>query len=255
MNNSNLYYYILSLGDNAMILGHRLSELCGHGPTLETDIALTNISLDLFGEVRNYFQYAAELKGDGCTEDDIAHKRTSREFYNSLLLEQPNTNFAYVISRQFLFDVFHKLNLQAFLQALTKSNDKQLKAIAVKSLKEAKYHVRFSSDWVRRLGDGTKESHAKIQQAVDDLYLFTGELLTPSNIEKKAFEEGYGTNLLALKDNYFNTLHQVFTESGIRIPELPQRYAKGKEGFHSEYLDYILQEFQYMQTAYPNMQW
>jgi len=230
MYNSNLYNYILSLGDNAMILGHRLSELCGHGPTLETDIALTNISLDLFGEVRNYFQYAAELKGEGCTEDDIAHKRSSREFYNSILLEQPNTNFAYVICRQFLFDVFHKLNLQAF-------------------------HVRFSSDWVRRLGDGTEESHAKIQQAVDDLYVFTGELLNPSNIEKKAFEEGYGTDLLALKDDYFNMVHQILAESGIRIPESLQRYAKGKDGFHTEYLDYILQEFQYMQTAYPNMQW
>lgn len=251
MENSNLYYYILSLGDNAMILGHRLSELCGHGPTLETDIALTNISLDLFGAVRNYFQYAAELKGGECTEDDIAHKRNSREFYNSLLLEQPNTNFAYVISRQFLFDVFHKLNLQA----LTESKDKQINAIAVKSLKEAKYHVRFSSDWVRRLGDGTEESHAKMQQAVDDLYPFTGELLTPSNIEKKAFEAGYGSDILALKNDYLGTVQQVFTESGIRIPESPPRYAKGKEGFHSEYLDYILQEFQYMQTAYPNMQW
>lgn len=251
MENSNLYYYILSLGDNAMILGHRLSELCGHGPTLETDIALTNISLDLFGAVRNYFQYAAQLKGDGCTEDDIAHKRTSREFYNSLLLEQPNTNFAYVISRQFLYDVFHKLNLQA----LTESNDKQIKAIAVKSLKEAKYHIRFSSDWVRRLGDGTEESHAKMQQAVDDLYPFTGELLTPSDIEKKAFEAGYGSDILALKNDYLGTVQQVFTESGIRIPESPQRYAKGKEGFHTEYLDYILQEFQYMQTTYPNMKW
>jgi len=251
MHNLNLYKYILSLGDNAMILGHRLSELCGHGPTLETDIALTNISLDLFGEVRNYFQYAAELKGEGYTEDDIAHQRNSREFYNCLLLEQPNTNFAYVICRQFLFDVYHKLNLQA----LTESKDERLKAIATKSLKEAKYHVRFSADWVKRLGDGTEESHKKMQEAINDLYPFTGELLNPSKIEKKALEEGYGTDILAFKADYLNLVEQVLTEAGIQIPESPQRYAKGKEGFHTEYLDYILQEFQYMQKAYPKMQW
>lgn len=251
MQDSNLYKYLLSLGDNAMILGHRLSELCGHGPSLETDIALTNISLDLFGEVRNYFQYAAELKGDGCTEDEIAHQRNSREFYNCILLEQPNTNFAYVIARQFLFDIFHKLNLET----LSKSNNDRLSAIATKSLKEATYHVRFSSDWVKRLGDGTEESHRKMQEAVDDLYPYTGELIRPSVIEKKAFEEGYGTDIETLKDNYLSEVHQVLTEATLDIPEMPHRYAKGKEGFHTEYLDYILQEFQYMQKVYPDMKW
>lgn len=251
MQDSNLYKYLLSLGDNSMILGHRLSELCGHGPSLETDIALTNISLDLFGEVRNYFQYAAKLKGDGCTEDDIAHQRNSREFYNCILLEQPNTNFAYVIARQFLFDVFHKLNLEA----LCKSSNEQLAAIATKSLKEATYHVRFSSDWVKRLGDGTEESRAKMQEAINDLYPFTGELIVPSTVEKLAFEEGYGTDIDALKETYLSNVHQVLNEATLNIPETPYRYAKGKEGFHSEYLDYILQEFQYMQKTYPNMQW
>jgi len=207
MQDSNLYKYLLSLGDNSMILGHRLSELCGHGPSLETDIALTNISLDLFGEVRNYFQYAAKLKGDGCTED------------------------------------------------LCKSSNEQLAAIATKSLKEATYHVRFSSDWVKRLGDGTEESRAKMQEAINDLYPFTGELIVPSTVEKLAFEEGYGTDIDALKETYLSNVHQVLNEATLNIPETPYRYAKGKEGFHSEYLDYILQEFQYMQKTYPNMQW
>ncbi len=251
MHDSNLYRYILSLGDNSMILGHRLSELCGHGPTLETDIALTNISLDLFGEVRNYFQYAAKVKADGSTEDDIAHQRGSRAFYNLILLEQPNTNFAYVIARQFLFDVFHKLNLQA----LTKSTDKQLSAIAVKSLKEATYHVRFSSDWVKRLGDGTEESRAKMQGAIDDLYPFTGELLRPSKIEEEAYKEGYGTDIFAIKDSYVQEVQRILAEAKLTIPTSPYRFAKGKEGFHTEYLDYILQDFQYMQKTYPNMQW
>jgi len=251
MEDNLLYNYILTLGDNAMILGHRLSELCGHGPTLETDIALTNISLDLFGEVRNYFQYAAELKGENYTEDDIAHQRNSRQFYNCILVEQPNTDFAYIIGRQFLFDVFHYLNLEN----LQHNTNERIAAIAKKSIKEAKYHLRFSTDWLKRLGDGTEESHSRIKTAINDLYVFTEELYTPSKIEAEAFEAGFGTDVAALKDPYINKVHQTLKEANISIPEAAQRYAKGKSGFHTEQLDYILQEFQYMQKVYPNMQW
>lgn len=251
MKDNLLYNYILTLGDNSMILGHRLSELCGHGPTLETDIALTNISLDLFGEVRNYFQYAAQLKGIDCTEDVIAHQRNSRQFYNCILVEQPNTDFAYIITRQFLFDVFHFLNLEL----LQNSADKQLSAIAQKSIKEAKYHLRFSTDWVKRLGDGTNVSHQKMQTAINSLYVFTEELYTPTAIEQNAYEANFGTNIASLKQSYIKKVHQTLQEATLTIPDFPQRYAKGKDGLHTEQLDYILQEFQYMQKAYPNMEW
>lgn len=251
MEDNLLLSYVLTLGDNAMILGHRLSELCGHGPTLETDIALTNISLDLFGEVRNYFQYAAELKGADFTEDDIAHQRNSRQFYNCILVEQPNTDFAYIIGRQFLFDVFHYLNLEI----LQNNTNEQIAAIAKKSIKEAKYHLRFSTDWVKRLGDGTEESHNKIQTAINHLYVFTEELYTPSTTEIAALKAGFGTDVAALKEPYLNKVHQTLQEATLTVPDIAPRYAKGKSGFHTEQLDYILQEFQYMQKVYPKMQW
>src|SRR5210317_147670 len=170
--NKSLYKYILGIADNCLILGQRLGELCGHGPSLETDIACTNISLDLFGQVRSYFQYAANIAGDNRTEDDIAMLRPEREYLNVLLVEQPNTDFAYTITRQFLFDVYHYL----FLNELQKSKDDTLKAISRKSIKEVSYHLRFSSDWIKRLGDGTEESHVRVQNAINDLWPYTDEL-------------------------------------------------------------------------------
>ena len=169
---SKLYDYLLLLGDSSMILGHRLSELCGHGPNLETDIALTNISLDLFGQVRNYFQYAAEMKGEEATEDSIAFLRLPHEYRNVLLAEQPNTDFAYIIARQFLFDAYHL----PLMEALIESKDEQVAAIAHKSIKEVRYHLRFSSEWVKRLGDGTEVSHQKMQEAIEYLWPYTKEL-------------------------------------------------------------------------------
>ena len=155
--------YIIALGDNNLILGQRLGEWCGHGPALETDMALTNISLDLFGMTRSYFQYAAEVEGKGRTEDDIAFLRNERQYKNVQLVEQPNGNFAETIARQFFFDAWHYL----FLEQLAKSSDSQLSAIAVKSIKEVKYHLRFSSQWILRLGDGTAESHEKMQELIN----------------------------------------------------------------------------------------
>ena len=156
----NLIKYILGIADNSLILGQRLGELCGHGPNLETDIALTNISLDLLGQTRNYYQYIARLSGNNKTEDDIAFMRSEREYINVLLVEQPNDHFGYVIARQFYYDVFHYL----LMQNLQNSSDETLAAIAKKGIKEVSYHLRFSSDWIKRLGDGTKESHQKIQE-------------------------------------------------------------------------------------------
>ena len=246
-----LYKYILTLGDNAMILGHRLSELCGHGPNLETDIALTNISLDLFGQVRSYFQYAASLVGEDKTEDSIAHDRIERQFLNAILLEQPNTDFAYVICRQFLYDVFHRLVLERLLG----SNDKTIAAIAAKSLKEVKYHQHFSSEWMRRLGGGTEESKRRMQAALDDLYPYTHELFDTLEAEKVAADEGYGVNPESVKEEYYDIVHQVIEESELERKDIPARFAQGKRGLHSEYMGYILTEFQFMQKTYPNLTW
>lgn len=246
-----LYEYILMLGDNSMILGHRLSELCGHGPSLETDIALTNISLDLFGQVRSYFQYAAEIKGDGATEDTIASLRFDRDFRNVILVEQPNTDFAYVIGRQFLFDAFHL----PLLEQLMNSNDETIAAVAAKSIKESRYHLRFSSSWVKRLGDGTKESHQRMQTAINHLFPFVSELFRETEIEKEMKELGIGADLNLIKESFDQKIKEVFEEATLEIPEIPSRQTNGKTGIHTEQMGFILAEFQYMQRAYPNMTW
>jgi ring-1,2-phenylacetyl-CoA epoxidase subunit PaaC len=178
------FQYLLHLGDNSLILGQRNAEWCGHGPVLEQDIALTNISLDLFGESRNIYQYAAQLKGDNHTEDTLAFLRDVLDFKNVLLVEQPNIDWAYTICRQFFFDAFHYL-LQ---HELLNSKDEKIVEIANKTIKESAYHLKWSSEWMIRLGDGTDISHQKIQNAVNDLWEFTGELFIPSDIETAAFE-------------------------------------------------------------------
>jgi len=246
-----LYEYLLMLGDNSMILGHRLSELCGHGPSLETDIALTNISLDFFGQVRSYFQYAAELKGGEATEDSIAFLRFDRDYRNVLLVEQPNTDFAYIITRQFLFDAFHL----PLLEQLVNSNDETIAAISAKSIKESRYHLRFSSSWMRRLGAGTAVSHQKMVDAVNHLFPFVAELFNETAIEKEMKDLGIGADLSKVKEAFNATINTVFSESTLSIPELPNRQANGKAGIHSEQMGFILSELQYMQRAYPNMEW
>lgn len=249
--NNNLYNYILGIADNSLILGQRLGELCGHGPSLETDIAITNISLDLLGQVRGYYQYAAKMQGDGATEDTIAFLRKEREYKSVLLVEQPNTDFAYVMGRQFLFDVYHVL----FLEQLQHSRDLTLSAIAKKSLKEALYHKRFSSDWIKRLGDGTTESHIKIQNAINDLWVFTNEFFQLTIADKAMASEGIGVDVTKLKDQYYSQVGEVLSEATIEIPDLKYFQKGGKDGVHSEHMGYILAEMQYMQRAYPNMEW
>lgn len=251
MEKDKLYQYLLLLGDNVLLLGHRLSELCGHGPSLESDIALTNISLDLFGQVRNYFQYAAEVKGGESSEDRIAFLRYPNEYRNTLLVEQPNTNFAYTIGRQFLFDAYHLL----LLEQLQNSKDEQLSAIAVKSMKEVQYHLRFSSQWVKRLGAGTEESHAKMQEAIAYLWPYSGELTEVSDLEAEMQDLGIGANLDQLKSQYLETINSVCTEANLDLPEVPRMQTGGKSGIHSEHLGFILTELQYMQRTYPNMAW
>ena len=213
--NSNLANYIVQIADNNLILAQRLGELCGHAATIETDIALTNISLDLFGQVRSYYQYAASLMGNEASEDSIAFLRTEGEYKNSLLVEQPNTDFAYVITRQFFYDQFHLL----FLKKLQNSSDENLRAIALKSIKEVTYHVRFSSDWMLRLGDGTEESHQRVSQAVSDLWTYANELVTASEIELEMASLGIGVNPEEFRDEYFTSLKSVLNEATIPVPQ------------------------------------
>jgi ring-1,2-phenylacetyl-CoA epoxidase subunit PaaC len=249
--NNNLIQYIYGIADNSLILGQRLGELCGHGPSLETDIAMTNISLDLLGQVRSYYQYAAKLQGGDANEDTIAFLRLEREYKNVLLVEQPNTDFAYSITRQFLFDIFHL----ALLEELQNSKDETLSAIAKKSIKEVLYHTRFSSDWIRRLGDGTEESHKRIQTAINDLWIFTDELFHQTEADKAIVANGIGVDVTLLKANYFNKANTILEEATLQMPTIEYFQKGGKQGIHSEHMGYILTEMQYMQRAYPNMNW
>ncbi len=251
MDKERLKNYIILLGDNSMVLAHRLSELCGHGPELETDIALTNLSLDLFGQVRYYFQYAADLAGGDTTEDDVAMLRLEHEYRNALLVEQPNKDFSYVIARQFFYDVFHK----SLMESLVNSTDDRLAAIARKSIKEVAYHLDFSSLWMKRLGDGTDESNERLQNAINELWPFTMDLFVITEEEKWAAENKIGPDLNKMKDLFVQKVEDVCIEANIAIPEDVVFINGGKMGRHSEYMGYILNEFQFMQRTYPNMKW
>lgn len=250
--------YTVHLGDNALILGHRNSEWCGHGPILEQDIAITNISLDLIGQSRNFYQYAAQLinetseqPGNEATEDSLAYLRDAFDFKNCLLVEQPNGDWAATTLRQFLFSTY-----QYFLYTqLQNCNDTQLAAIAEKALKEVTYHLRWSSEWIIRLGDGTEESHLRMNKAIDDLWMYTGELFVPANYEIYAAENLFGTDINLLKDNWLKKVADVFEEATLTIPENTFMQHGGKEGIHSEHLGFILAEMQYVQRAYPNSNW
>jgi ring-1,2-phenylacetyl-CoA epoxidase subunit PaaC len=248
---NNLIQYILGIADNALILGQRLGELCGHGPSLETDIAMTNISLDLLGQTRSYYQYVAKMQGDETTEDTIAFLRLEREYKNVLIVEQPNTDFGYSIARQFLFDVFHL----ALLEELQNSKDEMLSAIAKKSIKEVLYHTRFSSDWIKRLGDGTEESHNRIQTAINDLWIFTDELFHQTDADKAMVAKGIGVDTSLLKSNYYKKVSGILDEATLQTPVVEYFQKGGKQGIHSEHMGYILSELQYMQRTYPNMTW
>ena len=238
----------MHLADNTLILAQRNSEWCGHGPVLEQDIAITNISLDLIGQARNFYQYAAVLKADGSTEDSLAYLRTEREFKNCLLVEQPNGDWAQTILRQFFFSAY-----QFYLyQQLQESKDEQLAAIAVKSLKEVTYHLRWSSEWVIRLGDGTEESHQRMLKAIDNLWPYTGELFIPAEYE---IDKAIRIHLKSLQEKWIEKVKAVFSEAGLSYPADGWMHTGGKEGTHTEQLGYILAELQFMQRAYPNSEW
>lgn len=243
--------YLLRLGDNTLILSHRISEWCGHGPVLEQDIALTNIALDLLGQARMYLSYAGELEAKGRSEDDLAYFRDAHQFRNCLLVEQPNGDFGQTIVRQFFFDVFNFYQLQG----LFRSSDQRLRDIAEKALKEATYHLRFSSEWMIRLGDGTDISHEKMQKAVDKLWPFTGELTNPDTLDTEMMEQGIAPNLLEIKVLWQKKVAGVLEEATLAQPTGSWMQSGGKQGKHSEHLGFILAEMQHIQRTYPGNVW
>jgi ring-1,2-phenylacetyl-CoA epoxidase subunit PaaC len=238
--------FSLYWADTLLILSQRNAEWCGHGPVLEQDIALTNISLDLLGQSRTFYQYAASLIGNDTTEDSLAYLRKEREFKNLLLAEQPNGDWAQTVLRQFFFSQFQQL----FFPVLQNGKDKQLAAIAEKSVKETAYHVRWSSEWVIRLGDGTEESQKRILHALTELWRYTGEMFMPADFEKAS-----GYDITLVKDKWVEKITAVFTEAGLSLPEKTFMQSGGKTGKHTEHLDYILTELQYLQRTYPGATW
>jgi len=243
--------YLFQLADNAIILGHRLGEWCGHAPEMELDIALTNIALDLTGQARSLYQRVAELEGLGKTEDDYAYLRDAWEFRNSLLVEQPNGDFAHTIVRQFIFDSYNYY----LHQALTQSKDEWLAGFAAKSLKEVTYHLRFSAEWVMRLGDGTDTSHAKMVAAIEDLWSFSGELLAPTDSEKSLAAQGIAADLDKIKPQVEAKMAEVLAASNLSAPAGIWMQTGGKQGQHTEHLGFILAEMQFLQRAYPGQEW
>ncbi|MEO8771960.1 MAG: 1,2-phenylacetyl-CoA epoxidase subunit PaaC [Ferruginibacter sp.] len=235
--------YVLHLADTTLILAQRNSEWCAHGPILEQDIAITNISLDLLGQARNFYQHAASLIGENATEDSLAYLRTEREFKNLLITELPNGDWAQTILRQFFFSVYQF----EFYSQLLKSGDSQLAAIAEKSLKEITYHIKWSSEWVIRLGDGTEESYDRMKKAIDFLWMYTGEFFIPASYE--------AVDSSTLKEKWFTKIKEVFDEAGLIVPENVFMQQGGKTGNHTEHLGYILAEMQSLQRTYPGAEW
>lgn len=251
MKNKALIDYTLHLADNALIMGHRNSEWCGHGPVLEQDIAISNIALDLIGQARNFYQYAAEIAGDGATEDSLAYLRDVIDFKNCLLTEIPNGDWGKTVLRLFFFSAY-----QYFLyQQMQSCKDPQLAAIAEKAVKEVTYHLRWSSEWVIRLGDGTEESKERMLDALESCWNFTGELFVLTEYEKEIGNDQLGIDYNQIKNNWDNKIKTVLEEATIPVLENSWMQTGGKEGRHSEHLGYILAEMQFLQRAYPGAEW
>ena len=246
------YVWLLRQGDNALILSQQLSRLCGKGPALEEDMALTNVALDLLGQTRLWLGYAAEVEGRGHSEDHLAFLRDAHQMHNCLLVEQPNGNYADTLMRQFYFDTWH----YHFMRALTGSSDTRVAQIAEKSLKEVTYHLRRSGDLVVRLGDGTAESHAKTQRAADQLWMYSGEMFIGDAIDAAMAAQGVAPGPEGLRAAFLEHVREIFSEATLTM-QAPDAWMQrgGKQGRHSEHLGYILAEMQFLQRAYPGAQW
>ncbi len=243
--------YALRLGDDAVTLGHRVSEWTSYGPFLEEDIALSNVSLDYIGRARMFYNYAATLTGEGKTEDDFAYLRNEREYQNYLINELPRGDFAFTIVRQLFVDV---LNAH-FLPLLCQSKDETLAAIAAKSLKETEYHLRRSRDWTIRLGDGTEESRNRMVKAVSELWGYTPELFEPDELEMRLSEAGIGVNTADIKDAWLNDVSNIFKQATLDVPETEWTIRGGRTGYHTEHLSHLLSTMQSVHRAHPGCQW
>lgn len=246
-----LFNYLLRLGDNALILSYRLGEWSSNAPYLEEDLALTNIALDLTGRADALLRYAGEVEGKGRSEDDLAFKRSERHFLNNLLVEQPNGDFATTIVRQLLYSTFDLL----LYEALTKSSDATIAGIAQKAIKETKYHIRHATQWMYRLGDGTEESHNRTQAALDELWMFTGELFEMDEVDELLIKEGIGVDLNALRSEWNERVGETIVTSTLIRPTDGYMQTGSRKGVHSEYLGFILSEMQYLPRAYPDAKW
>ncbi|MDH3651324.1 MAG: phenylacetate-CoA oxygenase subunit PaaC [Saprospiraceae bacterium] len=243
--------YILHLADDSLILGHRLSEWCGHGPTLEQDIALTNLALDLVGQARYLFQHAATIDDQGLTEDDLAYFRDVPEFRNHLLVELPNGDFGFTVLRHFLWSTFRLM----YYKALSDSSDGQIVSIAKRSCKELAYHCKFSSTWLYRLGLGTETSHRKVRDAVDLIWPYTGEFFELSSYEGALLESKIALDPMTLVSDWRSVVHKTLNDVNIPIPEIRWSQTGGKNGRHTEHLGHVLAEMQFVQRAYPGLEW
>jgi ring-1,2-phenylacetyl-CoA epoxidase subunit PaaC len=246
-----LVLYALRRADDALVLGHRLSEWCGHAPAMEEDMALANMGLDLLGQARELFAYAAKVEGNGNDEDRFAYLRDVRQYRNLLLVEQPNGDFARTMVRQFFYAAFADLYWRAMMQ----STDATLAAIAAKSEKESAYHLRHSSEWMVRLGDGTEESHRRAQTAIDDLWAFTGEMFEVDGGERGLIEEGIAIDPAALHEAWRKTVSGVVSEATLVLPASGWMQQGGRNGRHSEHLGHLLSELQSIQRTFPGATW
>jgi ring-1,2-phenylacetyl-CoA epoxidase subunit PaaC len=246
-----LVLYLLRRADDALILGHRLSEWCGHAPMLEEDMALSNTALDLLGQARELYSYAAKVEGRGNDEDKFAYLRDVRQYRNLLLVEQPNGDFGRTIVRQFFYSAFADL----YWHAMMKSADATLGAIAARSEKESAYHLRHSSEWIVRLGDGTEESHRRTQAAIDDLWAFTGEMFFVDDAERALIDARIAIDPAGLRPQWLKTVSTVVGEATLALPRGDWMQRGGRDGRHSEHLGHLLSELQSMQRTFPGATW
>ena len=249
-----LFEYLLRLGDDRLVLGQRLSEWCGHGPILEEDIAISNVALDLLGQATMLLRLAGQVEGKGRDEDALAYFREVVDFRNCQLVELPKGDFAFTIVRQFLFDV----HAVVMLDALSRSTNADLAAIAAKSLKEAKYHVRHSGEWMLKLGDGTDESHRRVQKALDDVWRFTPELFAADDIDRVMLEQGIAPDLAALGAQWLGLVRDVIDRATLTVPnDVPRSPGArgGRSGAHTEFLGHMLAEMQIVARSHPGATW
>ena len=249
--NQSLYEYCLRLGDTPLILSQRIGEYCSKAPHLEEDLAITNVGLDLLGQAENFLTYAASLKEE-LTADELAFKRKEKDFRSFHLVEVPNIDFAYVLVRQFFIDVYHNL----FYTSLCNSKDETIAGISKKSIKEVRYHLQRSQDWIIRLGQGTEEINHRLQVAINELWMYIDELFYDNEIDNEMTKEGIGVSNREIKNDWFNIVTDTLNDAGLSSPEnIPYTLQYGKDGFHTEYMGYLLAEMQHLPLLYPDAKW